>query len=116
MKRWGGRAAQAWTAAVLDRYGRVCHLNLEGCTTIATTGDHLKPRSTHPDLELDVTNGRPACLHCNTKRNAAPLPLVVVDDRAFFERRSPGGRDTCPSPPRDSDKNQSAASGAGRAR
>jgi hypothetical protein len=99
---WGGRRAQRWTAAVLanassrDELGRpLCVLKLKGCTVIATTGDHIVNRI---DLErtgrihllYDVTNGVPACLHCNTSKGAAlanPKSKVrnVIDARGFFE-------------------------------
>jgi 5-methylcytosine-specific restriction endonuclease McrA len=86
---WGSTAAdQAWTAAVLDRYGRRCALRLVGCTGAATTADHIVPRSVDASLSHVVENGQPACRPCNSKRGATPLGLVVaVDDRAFFENR-----------------------------
>lgn len=67
MGRWGGRRAQEWTAAVLAEYGTLCALNLPGCTKVATTADHIVPRSLGGPL-YDVTNGRPACRTCNSKR------------------------------------------------
>ena len=87
LRKWGGRAATAWTAAVLDRHGRVCWLKLPGCTVVATTGDHIVPRSVAPDLQYDVDNGRPACLSCNQRRSVAPADTasLVVDNRGFFE-------------------------------
>lgn len=86
MSSWGGRRAAAWTAAVLDRHGRVCWLNLPGCTTVATTGDHIIPRSVQPELQYDVDNGRPACASCNRRRGATPADVssLVVDDRSWF--------------------------------
>jgi len=88
---WGGRAAQRWVAAVLDRYGTTCHLcQHEG----AESGDHVQPRSTHPWLALDVTNGRPVhhkpcpvCgVRCNIRRKAKPLTAAApVDGLGFFE-------------------------------
>lgn len=85
-RKWGGRKAQAWTKAVLREHGTVCALRLEGCTLLATTGDHIKPRSLYPWLQYDVTNGRPACQHCNSSRGARPLRgRVIVDARTFFE-------------------------------
>lgn len=83
--KWGGSRAAAWSRAVLERYGRACHLNLAGCTVIATTGDHVIPRADRPDLQYVVSNGRPACLHCNQKRGRKPAPKPArVDARAFF--------------------------------
>jgi 5-methylcytosine-specific restriction endonuclease McrA len=107
MKRpkWGGRRAQAWTREVLARGGLVCTLSLPGCTTVATTGDHIVPRSVDPSREYDVTNGRPACLHCNSSRNDGKRDApVVVDARAFFESGREPGRQADQSPPRASEK------------
>lgn len=75
-----------WTAAVLAKYGTVCWLQYDGCTQIATTGDHVIPRSQRPDLELDVSNGRPACLKCNRRRRNRPAPVEhqVVDRLGLF--------------------------------
>lgn len=85
LPKWGGRKAQAWSAAVLRNQGRVCALRLEGCTLIATTADHVKPRSTHPHLQYDPSNGRPACSHCNSSRGARPVRTVdQVDTRGWF--------------------------------
>lgn len=98
---WGGRRAKAWTDAVLTRYGRICSLELEGCTIIATTGDHVIPKSERPDLAFDVTNGRPACRRCNSRRKTTPLARVVaVDESAFFETGAPSRKASRPiSPP-----------------
>lgn len=83
--KWGGSRARAWTAAVLRRYGRVCALKLEGCTGIATEGDHIKPRKTHLHLQYDVTNGQPACRHCNGSRGARPLRRPpTINARSWF--------------------------------
>jgi len=85
--RWGGRRAQTWTAAVLDKYGRTCWLQLPGCTHVATTGDHIVSRKENPALQYDVDNGRPACLPCNQRRSAgrADTASLVIDNRGFFE-------------------------------
>jgi len=85
--KWGGRRAAAWTAAVLEEYGRRCWLGLPGCTITATTGDHVIPRSVNPALQYDVSNGRPACLSCNRRRGAGDAPTTMVDTRSYF-----GGR------------------------
>lgn len=66
MARRSGRASSALTALVLETYGRVCHLQLPGCTLVATTKDHLIPYS-HGGTD-DLENLRPACRHCNSKR------------------------------------------------
>ena len=85
LRKWGGRRAQSWSAAVLREQGRVCALRLEGCTLVATTADHVKPRSTHPHLQYDPANGRPSCSHCNSSRGARALRTVdQVDARGWF--------------------------------
>lgn len=105
MSKWGGRRAQAWTAAVLARYGTVCHLQMDGCTQVATQGDHLVPRSVDESLQYDVTNGRPACASCNFRRKAKPLtPRRIVDARTFFESADPARTDPVQSPPRAPEK------------
>lgn len=88
---WGGRPAARWVRAVLDRYGTRCHLcQHEG----ADSGDHVKPRATHPWLAYAITNGRPVhhkpcpvCgVRCNIRRKAKPLTgAPPVDALGFFE-------------------------------
>lgn len=84
---WGGRAAAAWSAAVLRKYGTRCVLNLPGCTRVATEADHIVPRSVDPSLEFDVDNGRPACVSCNRKRLAGRTDrdTPAIDGSAFFD-------------------------------
>src|SRR5688572_7567759 len=91
---WGGRKAQAWTRQVLETYGLRCWLQLEGCTQLATTGDHVIPRERAPWLQYVVANGRPACLHCNSARGDrdAPKALTSVDATEFFDTLTPGRR------------------------
>jgi 5-methylcytosine-specific restriction endonuclease McrA len=104
--KWGGRRAQEWKAAVLARYGHVCHLQLRGCTRVATQADHVIPRSVRLDLQYDVDNGRPACEPCNKRRKAKPLDArPVVDNRQFFESAPPSRKDCGGSPPREPRKN-----------
>ena len=92
---YGGRAARRWVAAVLDTYGTSCHLcGHPG----AESGDHIKPRATHPELMYVVENGRPVhhqpcpvCgVRCNSRRKAKPLVTAEPVDRVrFFERAHP---------------------------
>lgn len=83
--KWGGSRARAWTRAVLREKGTVCALQLEGCTQLATEGDHIKARSTHLHLQYDVANGQPACRHCNAARGARPLRRPkTIDTRDWF--------------------------------
>ena len=82
----GGEPSRA--SDMLDRYGRVCSLSLDGCTLVATTGDHIVPKSERPDLAYDVTNGRPACRECNSSRGTDALAVApTLDARKFFESR-----------------------------
>ncbi len=89
---WGGRRAQVWVAQVLDTYGTVCHLCRHDQ---ADSGDHLRPRITHPHLAYDVANGRPVhhkpcptCgVRCNIRRKAKPVTTAAAVNAAeFFER------------------------------
>jgi 5-methylcytosine-specific restriction endonuclease McrA len=66
---WSGRYAQRITAAVLATKGRRCHLC--GTPDVATTADHLTPRSKGGDDSMD--NLMPACESCNKSRQAMPL-------------------------------------------
>ena len=54
------------TQLVLETYGHQCWLRLPGCTKIATTKDHVTPLSHGGEDTLE--NYRPACRHCNSKR------------------------------------------------
>lgn len=71
---------------MLETHGRTCWLQLPGCTVVATTGDHVIPRSVQPELQYDVDNGRPACLSCNQRRGASPADQssLIVDERGWF--------------------------------
>lgn len=80
----GGRREREWTAAVLAAYGTRCWLGLPGCTVVATTGDHVIPRSVRPDLKFVVANGRPACLSCNRRRRDRDVELPATDARDWF--------------------------------
>ncbi len=66
-QRYGGDYA-ANRKVVLERDGHLCQLRLEGCRGVATTVDHIVPRSKGGDHNLE--NLRAACAWCNTKRGA----------------------------------------------
>jgi 5-methylcytosine-specific restriction endonuclease McrA len=53
---------------VIERDGGVCQLSLPGCTFVATTADHVIPRSLGGDSDPD--NLRAACRPCNSRRGA----------------------------------------------
>ena len=68
----GGRASTKMTALVLSTYGNICAVRLKGCTTIATTKDHIVPYS-HGGQDV-LENYRPACKPCNSKRSNRVMP------------------------------------------
>ncbi|WP_408898651.1 HNH endonuclease [Nocardioides sp. R1-1] len=106
LPKWGGYRAQRWKAEVLARYGTVCVLRYPGiCTEVATTGDHIVPRSVDLSRQYDVSNGRPACLPCNQHRgDGRHDPPVSLDARAFFESAEPLPKESEQSPPQASRK------------
>jgi 5-methylcytosine-specific restriction endonuclease McrA len=61
---------------VLERDGYRCQLSLPGCTRVATTADHIVPRSWGGLTVL--ANLRAACGHCNNARGARPLGVGGV--------------------------------------
>lgn len=52
-----------WRAAVFERDGYQCQI----CGQVGgkLNADHIKPFSTHPDLRLEITNGRTLCVECH---------------------------------------------------
>ena len=54
---------------VLARDGYLCQIRLKGCTTTATTADHIVPL-VDGGSRLDPDNCRAACLHCNSSLGA----------------------------------------------
>jgi 5-methylcytosine-specific restriction endonuclease McrA len=64
---------------VLARDGGLCRLRLPGCTTYATTVDHLMPVSKGGD-EYDVGNCVASCQSCNGRKGnrlLAPRPNIA---------------------------------------
>lgn len=53
-----------WRKAVLSRDNYACVMCL---STIRLQADHIKPRSTHPELMRDVSNGRTLCYECHKR-------------------------------------------------
>ncbi|GAA5154743.1 hypothetical protein GCM10023340_38790 [Nocardioides marinquilinus] len=72
------RGTQAWRrlAKRAAREEPVCWLQLEGCTRVSTTGDHLETVADHPELALVRANVRGACAPCNEKRGGLPLSAL----------------------------------------
>lgn len=69
------RSTRAWRQLVTRVVAEEphCWLQLEGCTGVSTTGDHVIPVVDRPDLALDRTNIRGACRPCNDKRGRLPI-------------------------------------------
>ena len=67
-----GRRRKAWEQVrrrVLIRDNEICQMGLEGCTSRATTVDHIRPLA-EGGAELDMKNLRAACWRCNTLAGA----------------------------------------------
>jgi 5-methylcytosine-specific restriction endonuclease McrA len=87
-----GHAWQLIRQQVEQTYGRTCHL----CGRTIPIGlpkyhprsfevDHIYPRSTHPQLELDLRYLRPSCRQCNRYRSDRPLtPELIAEITARF--------------------------------
>lgn len=65
MKLRNSREYAAWREAVFARDNYTC----QECGSHGgkLNADHIKPFSTHPELRLDVSNGRTLCFTCHTK-------------------------------------------------
>jgi len=111
---WGFSTSEEWVALrekVFERDGRVCakcgsteHLHI----------DHIKPKSLHPGLRLDISNMQVLCAKCNlskgnrhtvdyTKRGVTKVAVKAVMDEyvKFFKgpnkfKRLPGQRKALP--------------------
>lgn len=78
-----GRLARAFRQAVwardgfkngLGTYSGYCARCKEPvCQGEGGTVDHIKPRSTHPELKYEPTNGRLACMPCQIYLKLHPL-------------------------------------------
>lgn len=78
---WAGRRAQDARAQLRSRglpcwlCGQAIRYDLEWPDPQSFTLDHVRPRSTHPDLAYDPGNWAPAHWGCNLQRqNRAPSP------------------------------------------
>jgi 5-methylcytosine-specific restriction endonuclease McrA len=54
----------AWRKAVLTRDGRRC---VKCGSDQSLHADHVLPRRTHPELRLEIDNGRTLCADCHKK-------------------------------------------------
>jgi len=54
----------------------ICWLQLEGCTRVSTTGDHVIPVTVRPELALVRANVHGACWPCNDKRGSLPIEAL----------------------------------------
>lgn len=78
------RSTHAWRvlAKKAAEQEPVCWLQLEGCTTRSTTGDHVIPVVDRPDLALVRSNVRGACAECNYKRGNLPIESLRLGSRS----------------------------------
>ncbi|MGO3844445.1 HNH endonuclease [Agrococcus casei] len=68
---WTAQQAPCWVCAQPIDYLAPAH------DPEALDVDHVKPRSTHPHLELDRNNCRPSHVRCNRSRgNRPPRPAI----------------------------------------
>lgn len=77
------RSTKAWRrlAKQAARDEPVCWLQFPGiCTGESTTGDHVRPVLTHPELALVRANVRGACRACNRARSSTPVELLRMGD------------------------------------
>ena len=78
------RSTNAWRklSKQVVREEPVCWLRFPGiCTGASTTGDHVKPVLTHPELALIRSNVRGACRGCNRARSSTPVEALRLGDR-----------------------------------
>lgn len=76
------RSTRAWRRLVAQVIAEEpsCWLQLDGCTTASTTGDHVIPVTDRPDLALTRSNVRGACWPCNDKRGKLPINELNLGD------------------------------------
>jgi 5-methylcytosine-specific restriction endonuclease McrA len=65
---------------VLERDGYRCQIRAPGCTTIATTADHVRPLAAGGSH--DLANLRAACRHCNSIGGAIIVNRMKAARRA----------------------------------
>ena len=70
LKCWSGKYAQRLTRLVLRTQGSVCWI----CGGVATTADHVVPRSRGGDDNLEAL--RPCCQPCNSRRGNTENPFT----------------------------------------
>lgn len=67
---WGWRKLRLEALLVGESRCSICGKNIsdvteDGMTKIKLSVDHIKPRITHPELELEITNLRILCVQCH---------------------------------------------------
>lgn len=74
------RSTSAWRrlAKQVAREEPICWLQLDGCTKVSTTGDHVITVTERPDLALVRSNVHGACSSCNYKRGNLPLESLRI--------------------------------------
>lgn len=86
-----------WHKAVCERDDYTCtfckkyynfpmYFNEEGINQYVC-GDHIKTKGSHPELRLDVSNGRCVCLECHNKRHDGNIeekkPRTILQNKAL---------------------------------
>ena len=66
---------------VLKKYGSTC-MRCGGTEAIAV--DHVYPRSTHPELQLEFANMQVLCRVCNSKKGATYADYRPVSPSALI--------------------------------
>ena len=79
-------ALKLWADAVKTRDGKCCRC----ATTDDLHAHHIKPKSTHPELALDIANGETLCYRCHKAEHERNRPVRLRSNRPqrrMLERR-----------------------------
>lgn len=68
---WEKTRKQWFIENAADYY--VCYLCRKGLMPYETTLDHIKPRSSHPELREEMSNLAPCCTKCNRDKGSQSL-------------------------------------------
>lgn len=84
-------SSHAWRklSAQVIKEEPTCRIQLDGCTGVSETADHIIPRSIRPDLALVRTNVQGACRWCNEHRGNRDLNSVVAQPALEFFNTTP---------------------------
>ena len=79
----------SWSKAIKERDGKC----MDCGTTESLHAHHILPKSTHPELRLELSNGKTLCYACHKKEHERTRPLRPIRDvqrkpqRRTLERR-----------------------------